>query len=895
MDSEHWELIQRVFFDALQHPEERRREFVLNCAPESPEVSGEVLAMLEAEASDKKSLLFDRGLAGIAVTTVRIGGPDYSTVSFGPYELEQMLGEGGMGVVYQARQRDTGKIVAIKVLLNSRLSPARRVRFAREQRMLARLSHPHVAELYHSDLLPDGTPWFAMELVGSPRTEQESRTSAMPIDEWCRAHEIGLIERLHLFRTLCETVQYVHSNLLVHRDLKPSNILVTEEGSLKLIDFGIGKEQDREQADASRTIAGLRLLTVGYAAPEQIRGSAALPSNDIYALGVILYEFLAGKHPFELSECSHSEAQKKVLEEEPEKPSEAARRLGNPLGASISQWRDLDAICQKAMSKDPQRRYTTAQALYEDVDNFLLSRPLKARPDRALYTVSKFAIRQRRAIALIACALAAVVAAAVYHTLQLTRARDAALAEAARTGRLEHLMIDLMTNGDPEVGPAEDMRIPDLMGYGVKEAYAFKSDPAIQADIFQTLGDVYLSWGKFDISYQLLSAALERRRALFGAQSAKAAESLVHLGNWYSNQDRLPEAEKLIRQALAIQKLRLPPADPEIARAYAALGAVLQRMNRQTEAIEDLDTAIRIQSTSPTLKSDLSVSLTRLANSKSDIGQYDAALALDRLALEIDRQLHGDRHPDVAEDLTNLARIETAHRNWSGAENDLRQALQITESWYGEENPNTTDVSVHLAEVLARENRLVEADKLLRRALETQQKAANGKPRMRTALVLNAMGVLASQRRRWREAESDYRQAARIYSALYGDSRPETATAYANLARIYLDEGKLAKAESQFRDVLVRYGSTQGADQLDVGIARIELGSTLEREERYKDAEGELLAGCKLVSGQAGDSSSWLQTARADLVRVYKGLQEPGEAAQCQAELPAAGPPRVRR
>jgi eukaryotic-like serine/threonine-protein kinase len=888
MDSGRWELIQRVFFDALQHPEEQRTRFVLNCGLKSAEVSAVVLAMLEAETSDKKSFLFERGLAGIAVTTVRIGGPDYSTASFGPYELQQFLGEGGMGVVYQARHRDTGRIVAIKILLNSRLSPARRIRFAREQRMLARLSHPHVAELYHSDLLSDGTPWFAMEFVGSQRADRESPASAMPIDEWCRAHEIPLIGRLRLFRTLCETVQYVHSHLVVHRDLKPSNILVTGEGSLKLIDFGIGKEQEDEQTDAGRTIAGLRLLTVAYAAPEQIRGSAALPSNDIYALGVILYELLAGNNPFDLSQCSNSEAQKKVLEQEPEKPSAVARRLANPLGASTSQWRDLDAICLKAMSKAPQHRYTTAQQLLEDVDNFLFSRPLKARPGGTLYTVSKFAVRQRRTLVLVACALVAVAAAAIYHTVQLTRARDAALAEAARTERMERLMIGLITNGDPGIGPAEDMRIRDSMSYGVREAYAFKSDPAIQADIFQALGDIYLSWGKPDTSFQLFSAALEQRQALFGAKSAEAAESLVHLGNWYSQQDRLPEAEKLIRQALVIQQLRLPPSGPEIARTYSALGAVLERLNRPLEAIEDLQAAIRIQSTLPALKSDLSASLSRLAGAKSDLGQYDAAVALNRQATEIDRQLHGDRHPDIAGDLTNLAEIETRHEDLSSAENHLRQALDITKSWYGEENPNTTDVTVDLAAVLARQNRLVEADGLLRRALENQRIAANGKPRIRTAFVLNAMGALASQRKHWREAESDYRQAAQIYTALYGNNRPETAIAYANLAGIYLREGKLAKAELELRDVLSRYGGTHGANQLNVGVARIELGSTLEREGRYKDAEGELLAGCRLVSGQAGDSSRWLQAARADLVRVYRALQEPDRAAQYQAGLPAS-------
>ena len=893
MDGNRWERLQAVFLDALECPEPVREAFVRVAACGDEGLAREVIAMLRGDA--ESIAILDNGLASIAATAFAASRDlILSSPEFGPYDLQEFLGEGGMGVVYLARHRENGKLVAIKLLLDARMSPARRERFAREQRMLANLDHRNIAQLFHSDILPDGTPWFAMEYVGTRPGGGHPGAKALPLDLWCREHRCSMDSRLRLFRAVCMAVQYVHGQLLIHRDLKPSNVLVTEEGTPKLIDFGIGKEQEDDGGAAGQTVPGQRLMTLAYAAPEQIRRSAALPTTDIYALGVILYELIAGRHPYDFRHCATGEAERKILEEEPQRPSIAARANPDAPAATKAQWDDLDALCLKSMHKEAKRRYQTVEALIVDLDNYLEGRPLKARPDGFGYKASKFVRRNRRSLGVAAFATSAIAAAVMFFALRLELARDAALAEAERTDRVERFMLDLLQNGDPDVGPPEDMRVSTMIERGVKETQAMDRDPAIQGDLYQTLGDIYASWGKPDQALLLLNASLERRKQVYGADSTKAAESLLHLASWYSDQDQLERAEQTIRQALAMQRLRLAPGDPAIARTLAALGAVLQKMGREQEAIPTLNEAIDLQSARPALAADLAGSLTLLANAEYDIGKYDASDELNRRALALDRQVHGDRHPDVAENLINLATVQFKLEHYSTAESYYRQALDIQQFWYGPNHPNTADVTTQLAQVLEAEGKLDEAQKLLNQALETQDSAGQDRPQVRAAFMLNARGLIEQRRGALKAAASDFQRSAEVYALLYGANHRDTTIAIGNLGSLYLSEQKYAKAEEQFRDVLARYSRAPSTAPLDLGIARLRLGRTLVFEKRYKEAEAELLEGYKLVSQGNGPSTSWLQGAQADLVSIYEVLNEPDKAALLQAQFDSPGGGRVR-
>src|ERR1700730_4139488 len=349
MDRARWDRIQKLFHDAADVPQGEQRVFLEAPCGDDEELVVEVLNMLDQDANGHS--LLDRNIADIAQETLANAIPASLILKeFGPYQILKVLGEGGMGVVYLAERRDLGTEVAVKVLRDAWLSPARRERFASEQRTLAQLNHPLIARLYDADTLDDGTPWFVMEYV-----------DGIPLTHYCREHECSVEQRLQLFRSVCEAVQHAHGHAVIHRDLKPSNILVKDDGSVRLLDFGIAKQLESLDLQVDQTMTGMRMMTPAYASPEQIRGDRVGISTDVYSLGVILYELLTGQLPFDLSGLTPAEAATVITAHELGKASAAVRTNAvsgvNSRVLGKTAWADLDGLCLSAMHKDPLRRY----------------------------------------------------------------------------------------------------------------------------------------------------------------------------------------------------------------------------------------------------------------------------------------------------------------------------------------------------------------------------------------------------------------------------------------------------------------------------------------------------------------------------------------------------------
>src|SRR6202521_3505488 len=314
MDSTRWQKVQTLFHEAADMPPAEQRVFLETRCGDDAALVSEVLVLLEEDA--RGGSLLDGDVAEVASQIFNDPSPGpVPFKEFGPYRIKQALGEGGMGVVYLAEREDLGSQVAIKILRDAWLSPARRARFAAEQRTLAQLNHPSIARLYDADTSPDGTPFFVMEYV-----------EGIPLTNYCRQHHGAVPERLRLFRDVCEAVLYAHQHAVIHRDLKPSNILVKADTTVRLLDFGIAKQIESLGDSVEQTITGLRLMTPAYAAPEQIRGEQVGIQSDVYSLGVVLYELLAGRLPFDLSNCTPAQAEKVLTEREATKPSDAAAR-----------------------------------------------------------------------------------------------------------------------------------------------------------------------------------------------------------------------------------------------------------------------------------------------------------------------------------------------------------------------------------------------------------------------------------------------------------------------------------------------------------------------------------------------------------------------------------------
>ena len=877
MDASRWELIQALFHGAANIPADQQRVFLQSRCGDA-DIVEETLALLAEDRGDQT--LLDRGIAAAAHAV--FGEADKAMLGreFGAYRITGILGEGGMGVVYLAERADLGTRAAIKILRDAWLSPARRERFSAEQRTLAQLNHPGIARLYDADSLPDGTPWFVMEHV-----------EGVPITEFCRQRASTVEERLHLFRDVCEAVQHAHTHLVIHRDLKPSNVLVRADSSVKLLDFGIAKQLDSLDSGGDQTRTSMRLMTPAYAAPEQVRGQRVGVHTDIYSLGVMLYELLVGRLPFDLSNRSPMEAEAIILQQDPERPGVAARRMAGTApgtshirATSNAQWADLDVLILTAMQKDAERRYRTVDAFIRDIDHFLSGEPLEARPDSKRYRMGKFVRRNWQPLAVSAALVTLIVGLIGFYTVRLSAARNNAVAEAARAQRIQRFTLNLLSGGNPEAGPADSLRVITLVDRGVQEARSLDADPVVQTELWQTLGEIYQQLGKFDRADSLLKLALEKRVHHVGNDHPDVASSLVALGLLRSDQARYQEAEQDIRRALDIQQTKLPVDHPAHIDAIEALGHVLEQRGVYEQAIAVFDSAVELRSRAGTESPEFAGSLYALANAQFYAGNLAESDSLNRRVLAIHRRTYGEVHPSVADALINLGAVQHEQGKYTEAEKYYRQALEITRSFYGDSSHETAANLTMLARSLLLQNRLEESETLLKQALVVRERVF-GLSHPQVASTVNELGSIALRREQYDVAEAAYRRMIDIYQKTYKGKHYLIGIATANLASVYMARKQDALAEPLFRSAIDMYVETLSAGHLNVGISRIKLGRTLLRQGRFAAAEKETRAGYEIVSRQADPGVSWLKSAREDLVIAYDSLGRREDAAKFRAEL----------
>jgi serine/threonine-protein kinase len=480
--------------------------------------------------------------------------------------------------------------------------------------------------------------------------------------------------------------------------------------------------------------------------------------------------------------------------------------------------------------------------------------------------------------------------------VRVAKARDAALAQAARTQRIQQFMTNLFQGGDAAAGPSDSLRVVTIVDRGVQEARTLTSDPKVQTDLYQNLGVIYEKLGKFEQADALLRSALDQRKMLSGADSPEVAEGLTALGLLRSDQAHLEEAEQLTRQGLAMAKRHLPPNHPALAKATLAFGRVLAERGSYNPAIDTLNEAVRLQSAPGVATADLATSLSALADAHYSAGHYDVCKSLYVRVLEMHRQIYGERHPLVADDLGSLAAAQRDLGYYSEAERLDRQALDIARSYYGNDHPKTAGFLTALAESLTYQNKFAEAVSALDQALAIQERVY-GPVHPSVAETLNELGNVASMRDQLDEAEVRFRRSADIYRAVYGDHHYLVAIALSNLAGIYMDKKDYPRAEQLFRDVVRRYQETLPGDNVNLGIAHIKLGRTLLRQNRFRDAEPETLAGYEILIKQSSPSTSFIRAARKDLAAEYDALNQPQQAARFRAELEtaAANPPNAKR
>lgn len=470
----------------------------------------------------------------------------------GSYQIERELGHGGMGVVYLASRADAQfqKLVAIKLIRPGAMGDQVLARFRAERQILANLDHPNIARLIDGGVTDEGKPYLVMEYVQGAR----------PIDSYCDEHRLSIRERLYLFRQVCEAVQYAHRFLVVHRDLKPGNILISADGAVKLMDFGVAKNllAGFVTAPALPTL-GTQLITPAYASPEQVRGEQIGTTSDVYSLGVVLYELLSGFHPFGSDERPLHELLHAICEAEPERPSAVTHRSAKKAAAGAAASAgipeiltarrehrtralrrtlrgDLDWIVLKAMRKDPQRRYASVEQFSEDIRRHLEGFPVVARPDTVRYRFSKFVQRNKAGVAGGAVILVAMWAFGFWIALRAQRSANERDAAVEMSYFLEKLV------GATGGGYSQEVLERDA----AQVLRRLEGKPEMQAEMLETIGEAYEKLGKLDQALPLLERALSIRRATFPAGHWLIAEAESALGGCLAAEGRFTEAEPLL-------------------------------------------------------------------------------------------------------------------------------------------------------------------------------------------------------------------------------------------------------------------------------------------------------------------------------------------------------------
>jgi serine/threonine-protein kinase len=514
--------VEAVFDAALDLAPADRNAFVERECGDDVVVRNEVVALLTAHERDF-GVLEAASPGTLVASLLEVYRPGSR---IGPYRLTREIGRGGMGVVYLA-ERDDGQFrrtVAIKVMRAGMDPDEVRRRLEAERQILAALDHPNIARLYDGGVAPDGRPYLVMEYV-----------EGQPIDEYCDSHRLSVEERLALFCTVAHAVHYAHRRLVVHRDLKPSNILVTADGHPKLLDFGIAKilEESPLEVTAPLTRTGLRLLTPEYASPEQIRGGPVTTANDVYALGVVLYELLTGRRPFDVSDLSPAEAERVILLQDARKPSTltsrrdtasrntagdtaapdpahtATLRRSTPVRLARRLSGDLDNLVLMALRKEPERRYASAQQFADDIQRHLVGRPVTARGHSPTYRARKFVDRHRWGV-LAGAAIIVLLAAGIISTLVQARAaaeqarialeeRIRAEQEARRAARVQSIVVDLFRLSDPNEALGDTITAREMLDRGAERVLReFGDQPDVQAALLSEVARVYANLGLAD-------------------------------------------------------------------------------------------------------------------------------------------------------------------------------------------------------------------------------------------------------------------------------------------------------------------------------------------------------------------------------------------------------------
>lgn len=814
--TDRWLEVRNAFDQALDLEGPARDALLDRMEHEDQTLAREVRSLLMAYLDDPEFLEAPPHAAEL--TSLPVPG-----VRVGPFKLGRRLGEGGMGMVFLGLRVDGAfeQTVAVKFVRSGLSEEQLTRRFESERAILARLNHPNIAHLYDGGVTESGWPYLVMEYI-------EGR----PITQYCSEVRASVAERVKLLQSVCRTVQYAHQNLVVHRDLKPSNILVTGQGTVKLLDFGVGRilAAKGEEANGSGDPATLTFaLTPSYSAPEQLRGEPVSTSADVYALGTIAYELVVGQRPIEVDGLDLLQAERRVREEHPQPPShalETLRRTGAEVPSGVVDA-DLDTIVLKALRKEPEQRYASANALAEDLGRWLVGHPIAARDPTVRYRAAKFVRRNKIRVGAAGVVTLLFTTAALGTVWQArvatANARQAtvAMAEAQvaveRTQRVNDFLQRILQTPNPSWYIENEVKGPDvtvleaLVEAASRIEVDLADDPEIQADIHHTLGDTYRALGEWDAMLPHFERALEIRTAHFKPPHPKIAESLFYMAAAHATRDNLVASDSLIRAAIDMQRLRdegnnLPYMLTHLSSSLEMQGRFSEALAIQRQAAANSE--VRFGRDHPSTVHFQA----RVADLLLDVGQ-------PRAAQEVANGL--DLRAATPQPRITLARIRAAEGGLDQAELEFRRLDASGEG--GTEN------LVFEREVLIPAGKLAEAGRRLDGILAAGIGAEPSVTKRVTMWALGLRSRVARFQGRTREAATDLDRLDSLIAVQDAQGQD----------RFYWSERRLVREERAFLAMLgARYEEARDLLNDNLEEAQGQLGSQAHREETLRQIAG---------------------------------------------------------